>query len=283
MNSSDYAFLSHMLMEKSGLALGPGKEYLVESRLTPLAQSYGLKGISQLVRHLQSGREPRLHALVVEAMTTNETLFFRDRTPFDDLQHIVLPELITRRAKVRRIRIWSAAVSTGQEIYSVAMLLDRVFPHLRDWHVELLASDISEAMLDRARKGVYSDFEVQRGLSDDLRDRCFEQYDNQWRIKEHLRRRITWLQLNLLDPFAHLGMWDVILCRNVLIYFDLPTKRDILERMHQLLASDGCLLLGAAETVLGVSARYERYQRCASAVYRPLRDQARMVSAAVFG
>jgi len=267
MNPNDYSFLAGFLQQRSGLALGTGKEYLLEARLVPLAQSLGLSNIEELVQELRRGSDQRLTSAVTEAMTTNETSFFRDKTPFEDLKNTILPALIAARANTRTLRFWCAAASSGQESYSVLMLLDEHFPQLKNWKIEFVATDISPAILTKAEAGVYSQFEVQRGLPIQLLMKYFEQSPAGWQVQKCLRNRIKFRQLNLLEPFHQIGQCDVIFCRNVLIYFEPETKRDIFQRLSQLLSPDGYLFLGAAETVLGISDRFQRYRACTSAVY----------------
>ena len=268
MNPADYDFLCEFLLNASGLALGPGKEYLLNSRLVPVAQSWDLNDVSELVEALRKG-DRRLEQAVVEAMTTNETSFFRDKQPFDELRTILLPPLISSRLDTRRLRFWSAAASTGQEAYTIALVLEEHFPELHTWDVDIVGTDISTEALKKASDGLYTQLEVQRGLPVGQLLNYFKQEGQLWRIDERLRKRVVWSRLNLLDNFSHLGRFDVIFCRNVLIYFDVETKRTILDRLSRVLASDGFLILGAAETVLGLSDRFQRYTECKSAVYRP--------------
>jgi chemotaxis protein methyltransferase CheR len=268
-NPSDYEFISLFLQQTSGLALGTGKQYLVESRLIPLAMQLGLGDLEHLFRELRKGLDRQLATAVTEAMTTNETSFFRDKTPFDDLKATLLPALIKARSTVKKLRIWCAAASSGQEPYSLLMLFEESFPELRNWSIELVATDIAQSILNRASQGIYTQFEVQRGLPIQHLMKYFQQVANGWQVKDSLRQRIKWQQLNLLDRFDALGRFDLVLCRNVLIYFDLPMKRDILGRVATLLRSDGYLLLGAAETVLGILEDFSRFSSCSSAVYAP--------------
>ncbi len=267
MKTADYDFLSTFLMKSSGLSLGPGKEYLLESRLVPLAQSLGLADFDGLVDELRRGADRRLSEAVTEAMTTNETLFFRDKTPFEDLKKTLLPALIEARQSVKKLRIWCAAASTGQEPYSLIMLLLDAFPQLASWTIDFVATDISQQMLDRAAEGLYTQFEVQRGLPVTHLVKYFDQDPKGWRIKPAVRQRVRLQKLNLLDNFSLLGAQDLIMCRNVLIYFDQVTKKNILDRMSRLLSPEGFLILGAAETVLGISDEFVRFRSCPSAVY----------------
>jgi chemotaxis protein methyltransferase CheR len=267
MNPDDYEFVSNFLQRASGLSLGSGKEYLVKSRLVPLAAALGFEDFNQLVSELRRGHDRRLSTAVTEAMTTNETSFFRDKTPFEDLKTNLIPALIKARSNIKKLKVWCAAASTGQEPYSFLMLLEEAFPELKQWSIELVATDIAQTMIDRSREGVYSQFEVQRGLPIQYLVKYFSQVSTGWQVKETLRQRVVWQQLNLLNGFDSLGPFDLVLCRNVLIYFEVPVKRDVLDRIAKRLHSDGFLLLGAAETVLGICDRFDRFKGCASAVY----------------
>jgi chemotaxis protein methyltransferase CheR len=248
----DYEYLRKLLKERSGLDLSSDKQYLVESRLVPLAHRYGHSGISELVARMKGGGEA-LIADVVEAMTTNETFFFRDKIPFDHLRETVLPALLQSRAARRSIRIWSAASSTGQEPYSIAMVLKEQAQLLAGWRVEIVATDLSLEVLEKSKSGIYSQFEVQRGLPIQLLVKYFTQTGELWQINSDVRGMVQHRQLNLLQNFSHLGKFDMIFCRNVLIYFDQETKIDIFERLNQVLEADGMLLLGAAESVVGIT------------------------------
>ncbi len=261
MTSADFAFIAAFLKERSGLIITSDKIYLLETRLTPILREYGLASLSTLTEAL---RQPGSHAMkdkVVDAMTTNETSFFRDSHPFDNLRKSIIPGLIERRATSRSLRIWSAACSTGQEPYSLAMLLKDHFPILGGWKVEIVATDISPSVLERAREGVYSTFEVQRGMPIQMLIRHFDQVDQQWKIKHELRQAITFRPANLLEDISALGTFDIVLCRNVLIYFDQPTKTRILNAIARRTAPDGALLLGGAESVFG---------RCEGVVSHPV-------------
>jgi len=248
----DYEYLRKLLKEHSGLDLSADKQYLVESRLIPLAHKCGHSGIGELVAKMKSGGEA-LITEVVEAMTTNETFFFRDKIPFDHLRETVLPTLLQSRAGRRSIRIWSAASSTGQEPYSIAMVLKEQAQQLAGWRVEIVATDLSLEVLEKSKSGIYSQFEVQRGLPIQLLVKYFTQTGELWQINPDIRGMVQHRQLNLLQNFAHLGKFDVIFCRNVLIYFDQETKINTFERLKEVLETDGMLLLGAAESVVGIT------------------------------
>jgi chemotaxis protein methyltransferase CheR len=247
----DYEFLRKLLKERSGLDLSSDKQYLVESRLNPLARRVGLSSIAELVAKIKSGTEA-LTSEVVEAMTTNETFFFRDRIPFDHLRQTVLPGLVQARANRRALRIWCAASSTGQEPYSIAMCIKEFAPLAR-WRVEIVATDLSHGVLEKSRAGIFSQFEVQRGLPIQMLVKYFTQTGDLWQINADIRAMVQHRQLNLLQDFSHLGSFDVIFCRNVLIYFDQETKTAIFDRLARVLEPDGVLALGAAESVVGIS------------------------------
>ena len=251
--TSDFDALRQLLNRCSGLSLDAEKAYLAESRLQPIIQREGLNDLGTLVKKLFSGTDPELVRDVVDAMTTNETFFFRDRLPFDNFRKVILPYLMQARKDVRQIRIWCAACSTGQEPYSLAMLLDEEAHRLAGWKVDILATDLARGVIAAAREGVYTQFEMQRGLPISQLLRYFRQEGDRWRINEHLRSRVRFEEFNLLSSYADLGRFDVIFCRNVLLYFDVPTKQDVLNRMAKVVAPDGYLILGSAETVVGLT------------------------------
>jgi chemotaxis protein methyltransferase CheR len=254
----DYEFLRKLLKERSGLDLSPDKQYLVESRLIPLARKVGLPGITELVQKMKSGADA-LTAEVVEAMTTNETFFFRDKVPFDHLRETMLPSLLKARASRRSLRIWCAASSTGQEPYSIAMCLKELGSALAGWRVEIIGTDLSQAVLEKSRAGIFSQFEVQRGLPIQMLVKHFTQIGELWQLNPDLRSMVQYRQLNLLHDFSQLGKFDVIFCRNVLIYFDQDTKARIFERLSKVVEPDGFMVLGAAESVVGISDAFKPY------------------------
>jgi chemotaxis protein methyltransferase CheR len=253
----DYEFLRKLLKERSGLDLSSDKQYLVESRLIPLARRVGLPGIAELVQKIKSGTEA-LTSEVVEAMTTNETFFFRDKIPFDHLRQAILPALVQARASRRALRIWCAASSSGQEPYSIAMCV-KEFAGLTGWRVEIVATDLSQAVLEKSKAGIFSQFEVQRGLPIQMLVKYFTQTGELWQLNADIRAMVQHRQLNLLQDFSHLGTFDVIFCRNVLIYFDQDTKAGIFDRLAKMLEADGVLALGAAESVVGISDAFKPY------------------------
>jgi chemotaxis protein methyltransferase CheR len=263
----DYEYLRRLLRERSGLDLSADKQYLVESRLVPLARRNGLTGIGELVQKLKAGSDA-LSIDVIEAMTTNETFFFRDKIPFDHLREAVIPELVQTRAAKRSLRIWCAASSTGQEPYSIAMVLKEFAAELSGWRIEIVATDISLGVLEKARAGIFSQFEVQRGLPIQLLVRHFRQVGELWQLNADIRAMVQHRQLNLLQDFSHLGQFDVIFCRNVLIYFDQETKLGVFNRLARALEPDGTLALGAAESIVGITEAFKPYPD-RRGLYRP--------------
>jgi chemotaxis protein methyltransferase CheR len=256
MTGNDFKYIADLLKSRSGLIITQDKIYLLETRLSAIIREHGLAGLPALIDSLRQPGAEALRDRVVDAMTTNETSFFRDSHPFDTLRKTVLPGLIERRAASRSLRIWSAACSTGQEPYSLAMTIRDHFPILAGWRVEIVATDISPRVLQRARSGIYSTFEVQRGLPIQMLIRHFDQVGNDWHIKDELKRTISFRPANLLEDFSALGMFDVVLCRNVLIYFDQDTKNRILRAIAGNMAADGALLLGGAESVFGICSAF---------------------------
>ncbi|MTI44934.1 MCP methyltransferase, CheR-type [Roseibium hamelinense] len=253
MTPAEFEFLKKFLKERSGLVLSNDKQYLVESRLLPIARTSKLETLSNLIGTLQKGMNKKLETDVVEAMTTNESFFFRDKTPFEHFNDTMLPALLESRARTKTIKIWCAAASTGQEPYSLGICIKEAQAKLGGWRTRMLGTDLSNEVLDKARAGLYSQFEVQRGLPIQVLLKYFEQKGDLWQINASLRAMVEWKKLNLLENFSHLGEFDVIFCRNVLIYFDQPTKSEILGRLAKLLPEDGFLVLGAAETVVGLT------------------------------
>ncbi len=259
MNSQDFEFVSQLLRKRAGIVLSGDKMYLLESRLAPLARKEGLPSIDDLIHVVRARREERLIGQLVDVMTTNETFFFRDKTPFDHLKDAIFPVLAQAR-KGSRIRIWCAACSTGQEPYSIAMMLDQNPSLTGGVPVEIVATDISDRCLERARQGLFTQFEVQRGLPIQMLMHYFTQQDDHWRISERMRQQVTFKKLNLIDPNLNLGKFDVVFCRNVLIYFDGPTKAGVLDRVASSVNPGGFLMLGAAESPVGASQAFEPTQ-----------------------
>ena len=253
MTPDDFDYLRRLLKERSGLTLSAEKDYLLESRLTPVARRLGLAGLGEIVGQLRQPGSAALAVAVTEAMTTNETFFFRDRIPFDHLRDTIMPVLIAARAREKRIRIWCSAAAAGQEPYSIAMLLQAMAPQLAGFRVDILATDLSSEVIERAKAGVYSQFEVQRGLPIQLLVKHFSKNGEGWEIAPELRAMVQFRTLNLLHDFSPLGQFDVVFCRNVLIYFDQPTKSAVLHRVARQMPDESYLILGAAETVVGLT------------------------------
>jgi chemotaxis protein methyltransferase CheR len=252
----DYEYLRKLLKDHSGLDLSTDKQYLIESRLLPLARKAGLADICDLVQKMKNGSNG-LITQVVEAMTTNETFFFRDKIPFDHFREKIMPEMLQARASRKSLRIWCAAGSTGQEPYSLAMCLKEMGAALGGWRVEIVATDLSNEVLEKSRAGIYSQFEVQRGLPIQMLVKYFKQIGELWQINADIRAMVQHRQLNLLHDFSQLGRFDVIFCRNVLIYFDQDTKTNIFGRLARTIEPDGFLVLGAAETVVGLTESFK--------------------------
>jgi len=268
----DFSFLAKLMREHTAILLEPGKEYLALSRLDPLVRDLGVHSIGELVDQLRTTSEDsELHERVVDALTTNETTFFRDVSPFESLRETVLPELIERRARTRTLSIWSAGCSTGQEPYSIAMAILEHFPELASWNLSILGTDISPSVLERARRGRYGQLEVNRGLPAHLLVRHFTRAGMEWEIQESIRRMVRFQRRNLITEWRGLPPFDLVFMRNVMIYFDVESKRDVLARMHQQLAANGYLLLGASETTFNLSDDFERQLDGRTAWYRPTR------------
>jgi chemotaxis protein methyltransferase CheR len=256
LSPADFDFVAGLLKSNSGLSLSPTKAYLLDSRVIPLLRRYGLRSTREFVTALRTDEKGVMLTELSEAMATYETYFFRDATPFDSLQKRVLPHLREKLQGVKQLRIWSAACSTGQEPYSLAMMLEEERHLWAGWKIEILATDVSNTALSRAREGVYSQFEVQRGLPIRNLMAYFTKEGDQWRIKAQVRKHVRFEQLNLLQPFSYLGTFDIILCRNTLIYFDSETKTRVLNHIAKVISADGVLVMGAAETTLHYSDRF---------------------------
>lgn len=257
MKSDDFEFLRKFLYDRSGLSLTPDKSYLLESRLAPIARKRQHKTLSDMIAQMRIRADEDLTMQVVEAMTTNETLFFRDRWPFERFSQMILPQMLEANKSSKRIRIWCAACSSGQEPYSLAMLMAEASHLLAGWQVELIGTDISDEMLERCRKGWYSAFEVQRGMPPELLKKYFTRVDDGYQISDKLKAMVKFRNFNLLGdptiPAAGLQGLDLIFCRNVLIYFDEPTRRNVFAGMAKIMKPGGYLCLGGAETVIGIS------------------------------
>ncbi len=268
LSSQDFDNVCQLLRDECAIALDPGKEYLVETRLSPLVQELELSSIGELLVRNKTYPSHGLTRLIVEALVTGETFFFRDQTPFEEMRTTVIPDLMQRRRDERRINIWCAASSTGQEPYSLAMLLREHFPELARWNVSLIATDISRQLLDRARAGQYNQVEINRGLPDALLTKYFEQHGTDWRLNASIRRMVDFREINLARAWPTLPPMDLVLVRNVMIYFDVETKKTILSKLTRLMRPDAYLLLGGSETTFNLSDCYGRAEGLRSGFYR---------------
>lgn len=269
LSASSFDYVRDLVMAQSAIVLERGKEYLVESRLAPVAKRLGHESLESFISHLRAAPLNGVHRQVVDAMTTNETSFFRDLHPFETLKKVLLPEMLHRRAAERTLRIWCGAASSGQEPYSLALLLREFFPQLITWRVQLLATDLSQDILEKARQGIYSQFEMNRGLPATMLVKYFLKVGaDQWRLRDEVRAMIEFQELNLAKPFPYLPLFDFVLLRNVLIYFDAETKRSILGKVRRAMAPDGYFFLGGAETTLNLDDKFESVTHGKTVVYR---------------
>lgn len=267
-SSTDFEYVRDLVSREAAIVLEPGKEYLVEQRLGPVMAKAGIAGFPELLRRLRAEPGGPLRRSVVEALTTNETSFFRDIHPFNALRDVVLPDLVEKRRTERRLAIWSAACSSGQEAYSVAMLIRDRFPELLSWDLKILGTDLSSAMVTRAREGRYTQFEVNRGLPAPALVRHFSRDGLDWRISDELRRMVEFREMNLVQTWPYMPKMDVVLLRNVLIYFAIPTRKAILAQVRGLMRPDGYLFLGGAETTMNVDPAFARQPVERTSCYR---------------
>jgi chemotaxis protein methyltransferase CheR len=254
--TEDYQFLKEYIHRESGILLDNDKHYLLAARLAPVAEQIHLDSLSALANTLRNSRDSTLRDRVVQAMTTHETLFFRDSSPFDALRTTVLPQLAKLRENTKTLRIWSAASSSGQEAYSIAMTLAEA--GLERWNIQILATDLSKPILDRAKEGRYSQLEMNRGLPAAMLVKYFEREGLEWRVKDSLRRMMRFETFDLRRSMLGKGPFDIIFCRNVLIYFDIPTKKQILAGLRNTLVPGGYLLLGGSESTLNLDETFLR-------------------------
>ena len=266
LSAADFAFVSAMVRKEAAIVLAPGKEYLVEARLIPVARLVGAASVAEFLANMQRRPNPADQRRVIDALTTNETSWFRDREPFSALTDVVLPELVRTRGTNRKVRVWSAASSSGQEAYSLAITLQEALPP--GWSYEIVGSDISTEMVKRAEAGEYSQVEINRGLAATQLVQYFERAGAHWRVLPSLRRNVSFRLMNLTTPLPPMAPFDIIFLRNVLIYFDVATKRTVLRNVARLLRPDGLLFLGAAETTIGIDDNYERVPAGRTSAYR---------------
>jgi len=267
-SADDFDYIRMLIQRRSAIVLDAEKMYLAEARLNALARREGFASLGDLLVVLRGERDETLTRKVVEAMTTNETSFFRDLVPFESIRTVLLPEAIRQRQGERVLRIWSAACSTGQEPYSIAMILAEHFPQLRDWNIQILATDLSTEILERAQCGRFSQLEVNRGLPARLLVKYFGKQGNDWFLQDEIRKMVEFREINLAGDWPLMHEFDIVLLRNVLIYFDMASKRRILQRVRRLLKPWGSLILGGAETTLNIDDAYERVQLEKTIVYR---------------
>lgn len=268
LNPDSISFICSLVRQKSAIELDAAKAYLIEARLSPLARRHGFGSITDMIQDLQAQPKMALQQQLVEAMTTNETSFYRDAHPFDGLRTTIVPELLKARAASRSLNIWSAACSTGQEAYSIAMLLQEHFPELNSWKVQILGTDLSDDVLDKARAARFSQIEMNRGLPAALLAKYFRREGVQWELASHIRSMASFCKLNLIEHWPAMPVMDVVFLRNVLIYFSPETKKTILEKVRAVMAPHGVLFLGAAETTMGLDSAFTRVQVGNSVFYR---------------
>ena len=267
--SHDFDIIATIVRERSAIVLEPGKEYLVESRLVPVAQQHGLRDLHQLATQMKSAPNSSLVADVVDAMTTNETSFFRDIRPFEALRSTIIPQLVRARASERTLTIWSAACSTGQEPYSLAMTLAEHFPELGTWQVRIIGTDLSPTVVKQAERGVYTQLQVNRGVPAPLLVKYFERKGMEWHIKPEIKRRVEFKVANLVAAWPSMPTIDLVLMRNVLIYFDNAAREQILRRTHGALSLHGYLLLGSTESTIGLNVPFRREDAGGIGTLRP--------------
>jgi chemotaxis protein methyltransferase CheR len=267
-SSIDFDYLRALVQQHSAVVLDGHKTYLAELYLQPIAEAAGFNSITELIAYLRHQPLSELHIQAIEAMVTNETSFFRDTYPFETLRQFVLPELIKKRRIERSLNIWCAACSHGQEPYSIAMLIREYYPILNNWSIQIIASDFSSKVLARAKKGHYNQLEIKRGLPKNFREKYFQQQESEWQIKNEIRQMVDFHQINLVHSWSSLPDLDIIFLRNVLIYFDIPTKKVLLKKAQQQLRPDGYLFLGSGETTLNLNQSFERVQFSKSICYR---------------
>ncbi|TWT64311.1 CheR family methyltransferase [Rubinisphaera italica] len=256
--------------ELCGIQWDESKTYLIESRLKPLLNSFGLTSYEALIRSIPLN--DKLRIALIDAITTRETLFFRDDAAYQALEHKALPEIIDARSGTlfpKKLRIWSAACSSGQEPYSIGMMLHRMIPDIHNWNIQIHATDISEAAIAHASRGRYSDLEMSRGIPADIKAKYFTRVGSEWQICDQIRSLVSFEKRNLLNPLTALGRFDVVLCRNVAIYFDLPVKRDLFERLANVMETHGVLIVGTSENLMGYGQRWAPQRHCRSVYYRP--------------
>lgn len=263
-----FSYFRELVLARSAIVLEPGKEYLLEARLATIVRKQNEASLDTLATTLSKTSYGPIHREVVEAMTTNETSFFRDIHPFDTLRNVVMPELIERKKHTKQLNFWCAAASTGQEPYSVAILLREHFPVLKDWKINFLATDLSSAVLAKAQSGLFSQLEVNRGLPAPLLVKYFTKVGMNWQVRDDIRTLVQFKELNLIERWPVMPIVDIVFMRNVLIYFDVKTKKTILKNTRAIMSPDGYLLLGSAETTMAIDEEFHRVQTEKGVTYR---------------
>jgi chemotaxis protein methyltransferase CheR len=267
--ANEFSYVCDLVKNAAAISLDAKREYLMEARLSPLARKEGFPSVSEMIQKLRTAAGGELHWKVVEAMTTNETSFFRDVKPFDALRQVVIPHLIEARQSERRLNLWCAASSSGQEPYSLAILLRESFPVLQSWNISILASDISSEMLDKAKRARYTQLEVNRGLPASLLIKYFTKQGGEWQISDKIRQMVEFRRINLSERWPYMPPIDLVMLRNVMIYFPVETKKMILRGMRQIMRPDGYLFLGTAETTINLDAAYTSESFNKVSYYRP--------------
>jgi len=264
-----FAFLQQFLKKRSGVVVDESKVYLVVARLLPVVRQHKLMSLDALADRLRLTSDAAIQRDVLNAMMTHETSFFRDKSPFETLKQLI-PEMVKKRGVMRQLVLWSAASSTGQEAYSIAILINEHFRELlATWKIRIIATDISDVVLTRAREGIFNELEIVRGLPPSLLRKYFTPLQGKWSISQECRRLVEFRQLNLNDPWPVMPPCDIVFLRNVLLYFDVPTRRTILEKMRKIVRPDGGLFLGGSETMLGINESYSRLSGMGCSYYRP--------------
>ncbi len=271
MTAKTFEYFCQLVLTRSAIVLEAGKEYLVESRLLPLAKLHGFSTLDEFAAAMSGTMFNTMHRQTVEAMTTNETSFFRDIHPFEALKKAIIPEILARKSATKQLNIWCAAASSGQEPYTVAMLLRENFPELRSWKITFIATDLSSAILAKARSGRYTQLEVNRGLPAPLLVKYFTKDGTEWQIKDEIRNMVEFRELNLIEKWPAMPVFDIVMIRNVLIYFDVATKKNILRNVRQVMSPQGYLMLGSAETTMALDDAFERVQIDKGIAYRQTR------------
>jgi chemotaxis protein methyltransferase CheR len=257
--SQEFNIIRNFLCKNSGHNLEDDKLYLVQARLLPLVKELGLKDLNHLAHKISQGNDNQLSKKIIEAMTVHETYFFRDKVPFENIEKYVIPRILEQKKSFKKFKIWCAACSTGQEPYSLAIVLDQYAKNFNGWNIEILATDISEQAIDFARNGQYSHFEVQRGMPINHLMRYFVQHKDYWQINDYIKSKVKFRQLNLLHDFTNIGTQDLILCRNVMIYFDIETKKKIIAKFIKIMERDGCIMIGSSESMIGLTDKLRLY------------------------